>query len=42
MDKSLIFLILAMACVWLVLNDFYGSNLVTRFIKTAIPTSQGE
>ena len=42
MDKSVIFIILAMCCVWVVLDDFYGKNLITRFIKTAIPNSQGE
>lgn len=42
MNKSVIFLLLALACIWLVLNDFYGTNLITRFIKTAIPTAEGE
>ena len=43
MDKSLLFLLLALCCVWLVLNDFYGSHLVTNFIKTAIPKAdEGE
>ena len=39
-DKSLFFLVLALICFWLVMNEFYGSRLITQFITTLIPKAQ--
>ena len=41
-DKSLMFFLLALVCVWLVLDEFYGRNLITKFIVTMIPKASEE
>lgn len=39
-DKSLFFLVMALICFWLVLDEFYGQNLVSRFIVRMIPKAE--
>lgn len=36
-DKSLFLLVLALGCFWLVLNEIYGSQLISQFILKIIP-----
>lgn len=36
-DKSLFLVVLALACFWLVLDEFYGRGLITNFISAMIP-----
>lgn len=33
MDRSLFFLIAALGCVWLVLDEFYGNRLISLFVS---------
>ena len=40
LGRSLIFLALGLAALWLVLNEFYGTGLITKFIKAAIPSAE--
>ena len=39
-DKSLMFMILALGCVWLVLDEFYGKNYISKFITALIPKAE--
>lgn len=39
-DKSLFFLVLALALVWLVLDEFYGKGLISKFIVKMIPKAE--
>jgi hypothetical protein len=32
MDKNLLFLILALCCVWLIMSEFYGNKYISRFV----------
>lgn len=41
-DKTFFFLILGLACFWLVLDDFYGRGLLTKFITAIIPSAGNE
>lgn len=40
MDKSIFFLIMGLVCLWLVLNEFYGSGAISRFIVKLIPKAE--
>ena len=40
MDKSIFYLVLAVALVWLVLNELYGSQLISKFITMIIPKAE--
>lgn len=39
-DKSLFFLIMALICFWLVLDEFYGQNRISQFIVKMIPKAE--
>lgn len=40
MNKDLFFLILSLGCVWLILNQLYGSKLITQFVVMIIPDAK--
>lgn len=42
MDKSLFYLIIALVLLWLVLNEIYGSKLISAFIAKIVPESGEE
>ena len=37
-DKSLFFITLALICVWLILDNFYGKKRVNTFILSLFPS----
>lgn len=37
-DKSLFFITLAMICIWLVLDNFYGKKRINTFILSMFPS----
>ena len=39
-DKSLFFLIMSLACFYLVLDEFYGRNYISQFIVKMIPKAE--
>lgn len=39
-DKSLFFVVLSLGCFWLVLDEFYGKNLVSKFVVKMIPKAE--
>lgn len=40
MDKSVFFLVIAVALVWLVLNELYGNQIISKFITMIIPKAE--
>lgn len=36
MDKAMFFLILGLACIWLVLDQFFGNKYIENFTKNVI------
>lgn len=38
-DKTFFFLILALSCFWLVLDEFYGKKLISKFITNIVPNA---
>ena len=40
MDRSLFFMIMALACFWLVLDEIYGRQLITQLIIKIIPKAE--
>lgn len=40
MDKSIFFLLLAVACFYLVLDEIYGAKPITKFVTAIIPNSE--
>lgn len=38
-DNSLLFLILSFGCFWLVLDEVYGSKLITQFVAMILPNT---
>ena len=41
-DKTFFFLILGLGCFWLVLDDFYGRKLLTKFITSIVPNAENK
>ena len=41
-DKGVFFLLLSLALLWLVLDEFYGNHLITNFISAMIPSAVAE
>lgn len=41
-DNSLFFMIISLACVWLVLDEFYGHNYISQFVVKMIPKAESE
>ena len=41
MDKGLFFMTLSLVCVWLILDDFFGQNYITRLVSHLIPDDLG-
>lgn len=41
-DKSLFLLVLAMGCFWLVMNELYGSQLISQFLLKLIPKASDD
>ena len=39
-DKGLFYLVLALLCFWLVLDEFYGKRYITNFIVELIPSAK--
>ena len=39
-DKGIFFLVISLGCFWLVLDEFYGKNLITKFITKMIPNAK--
>ena len=39
MTKSLLFFIIALAFFWLVLDQFYGKQIIGQFVQKMIPAS---
>lgn len=39
-DKSLFFMVMALVCFWLVLDEFYGHNYISQFIVRMIPKAE--
>ena len=37
MDKSFLFLILGLGCIWLVLDQIYGNKFIEQFVSNIIP-----
>jgi hypothetical protein len=37
MDSGLFFLTLAMLCIWLILDEFYGKKRISTFANLVIP-----
>ena len=37
MDKSIMFLFLAVLCFYIVLSEFYGNKPITDFLKKLLP-----
>lgn len=40
MDKSIFFLLLAVACFYLVLDEIYGGKAITKFVVAIIPSAE--
>ena len=40
MDKSILFLLLALACFWLVLDQITGNKYVSKFVVAIIPGAE--
>lgn len=40
MDKSIFFLLLAVACFYLVLDEIYGSKGISKFVVAIIPSAE--
>lgn len=40
MDKGLFFLLLAMACFYLVLDEVYGAKPISKFTLAIIPSAE--
>lgn len=41
-DNSLFFLILSLTSIWLILDEFYGHNYISKFIIKMIPKAEDE
>ena len=39
-DKSLFYFVLSLVCFWLVLDEFFGKKLITKFIVAMIPSAK--
>lgn len=39
MNKSLLFLIMGFAFIWLVLDQIYGKHLLSQFVTAIIPAA---
>ena len=37
-DKSLFFITLALICIWVILDNFYGDKKLNRFIVSIFPS----
>lgn len=42
MDKGLFFMTLSLACVWLILDDFFGNNRISKLVSSLIPNDFGK
>lgn len=40
MDKGLLFFVIALVCLWLVLDQFYGGELITQFVVNIMPSAE--
>lgn len=40
MDKSMVFLLLALICFFLVLSEFYGQKYISKFVTGIIPGAE--
>lgn len=40
MDKSIFFLVLAVACFYLVLDEVYGNKAISKFTTAIIPSAE--
>lgn len=40
MDKSIVFLTLALVCFFLVLSEFYGTKYISKFVAGIIPSAE--
>lgn len=40
MDKSVFFLVIAVSLIWLVLNELYGNQIISKFITMIIPKAE--
>ena len=38
MDNSLLFFILFLSCLWLVLNEFFGTRYIEKFLAKLVPS----
>ena len=39
-DKGLFYLVLALICFWLVLDEVYGNQYISKFIVKIIPKAE--
>ena len=40
MDKSIFFLLLSAVCFYIVLDEIYGTKLITKFVVAIIPSAE--
>ena len=42
MDKGLFFMTMALACVWIILDDFFGKKYISTLVSNLIPDDIGK